>query len=100
LYLPGTTKYSTIKLTRAFTGDTALWDWYTTSAQGGHNARVGGTITISDRSEKPVAQYKFVNAWPRKYEGPTLNAGGNDVLLETVEVVHAGLLLERPGATR
>src|SRR5262245_49784943 len=60
---PGNTKYWTVKLTRAFNGDSALWDWYTTSAQAGHVERVDGTITVFDRSGQPVAHYNFTNAW-------------------------------------
>jgi len=100
VFFPGNTKYSTVKLTRAFNGDSALWDWYTTSAQAGHVERVDGTITVFDRSGQPVAHYNFTNAWPRKYEGPTLNADSNDVPIETLEIVHAGLQFSPRGGTR
>lgn len=93
IFLPGNTKYSPVKLTRAFTGDSALWDWYTTSAATGHVTRLDGTITVFDRSGQTVARYKMINAWPRKYEGPTLNATSTDVPIETIEVVHEGLQL-------
>ena len=33
LFLPGSTKYSPVKLSRAFSGDRALWDWYAAVAQ-------------------------------------------------------------------
>ena len=95
IFLPGATKYSPIRLARAFLGDLALWDWYTTSAQAGHSVRVGGTITVFDRSGQRVAQYTFHQGWPRKYEGPTLNACSNDVPIETIEIAHNGLQLSR-----
>lgn len=100
VFLPGNTKYSPVKLTRAFTGDSALWNWYTSSAAGGQVARTGGTITVFDRAGHAVARYKLVNAWPRKYEAPTLNAGSNDTPVETIELVHEGLQLVTPGGTR
>jgi phage tail-like protein len=99
IFLPGNTKYSPVRLTRAFTGDSALWDWYTTSAATGHVTRFDGTISVFDRSGQPVARYTLTNAWPRKYEGPTLNAGGTDVAIETIEIVHDGLQMTRSPGT-
>lgn len=98
--LPGNTKYSNIKLTRAFSGDRALWEWYTASAGGGHATRVTGSITMLDRSGQPVARYTFVEGWPQKYTGPTLNADGNEVAIESIEIAHEGLQFARPGDTR
>jgi phage tail-like protein len=100
IYLPGNAKYTPVKLSRAFTGDLALWDWYTTSAQGGHITRVTGTITMFDHAGQAVAKWNFVRGWPMKYKGPKLNAGSNDIPLETIEIVHEGLKVTRPDDTR
>jgi phage tail-like protein len=35
---------------------------------------------------KPVTRWNFKNAWPCKYEGPKLNAKGNEVAIETLEL--------------
>jgi phage tail-like protein len=32
----------------------------------------------------------FVNAWPVKYTAPTLNAKGNEIAVETLEIAHEG----------
>jgi phage tail-like protein len=98
--LPGNTKYSIIKLSRAFTGDSALWDWYTTSAQLGHVPRVRGFVSVMGRGGRELARFSFVNAWPRRYEGPSLNADSNDVPLETIEIAHEGLTLTTGGDDR
>jgi phage tail-like protein len=100
IFLPGLTKYSPVKLTRAFTGDSGLWEWYTTSAQAGHVTRVSGVITVFDPMGHALAQYTFVDAWPKKYVGPTLVANSKEVPVETIEIVHAGLLRSRDGGTR
>ena len=96
-FLPGNTKYSNIKLGRAFTGDTRLWDWYTTSAQGGHVGRVNGFVVVMNRAGQEVARYSFTQAWPRKYEGPALDAGANEVAIESIEIAHEGLTLTGSG---
>jgi phage tail-like protein len=61
---------------------------------------VKGSITMLDRAGDPVARYTFVEAWPRKYTGPTLDADGNQVVIESLEIVHEGLQITRPGDTR
>jgi phage tail-like protein len=92
-FLPGNTKYSNIKLSRGFTGDTALWEWYTSSTQGGHVARVNGLVSVMNRGGQEIARFNFMRGWPRKYDGPSLNAGGNDVAIESIEIAHEGLTL-------
>jgi phage tail-like protein len=36
-------------------------------------------------------RWNFVNSWPCKYIGPTLNAKTADVAIETLELAHEGL---------
>jgi phage tail-like protein len=96
-FLPGNTKYSPVKLSRAFTGDSALWDWYTTSARAGHVARVSGFVSVMDATGHEVARFTFQHAWVQKYEGPSLNADSNDVPIESIELVHEGLTLTTSG---
>ena len=35
-------------------------------------------------------RWNFFNAWPTKWTGPTFNAEGNDVAIETLELAHEG----------
>ena len=89
-YFPGATKYSTIKLERAFAGDTQLSDWFTTFSQT-RTERVRVTIVMYDQAGGEVARWNFENAWPQKLTGPVLNAQSNDVPIESLELVHEGL---------
>ena len=41
-------------------------------------------------------RWNFENGWINKIEAPTLNATGNEVAIESVEIVHEGLTLELP----
>ena len=34
------------------------------------------------------------NAWINKIEGPSLKAAGNEIAMESVELVHEGLTIE------
>ena len=89
--LPGLTKYSSIVLKRGFTGDTALYDWFTEFSES-RTQRVDGSITMFDQTHTEVARWNFENAWPSKVSGPTLNADGNQVAIESIELVHEGLV--------
>jgi len=94
-YFPGQTKYSSIKLARAFNGGTELWDWFTAFSQT-PTERVVGTIVMYDQNRTEVARWNFQNAWPKKISGPTLRAGSNEVPIESIELAHEGLTRVRP----
>jgi phage tail-like protein len=94
-YFPGATKFTNIKLERAFTGDTRLSDWFTAFSQS-PSERVQGTIILYDPAQTEVARWNFENAWPQKLTGPVLNAGANDVPIESIELVHEGFIRVPP----
>jgi phage tail-like protein len=87
---PGMTKHSNIVLKWGITTDRALPDWHGRIAKGDIE-RKNGSIVLMDRRGQEVARWNFVRAWPTKYDGPDLNAEGNDVGIETLELVHEGL---------
>ena len=86
-------KYSNITLKRGYTSDTALWDWYKDIVNG-KTVRRNGTITLMDEEGSDVMRWTVENAWPNKIEGPSFNASGNEVAMETMELVHEGVVLE------
>jgi phage tail-like protein len=38
-----------------------------------------------------VARWNFTNAWPTRWDGPSLNIRGNEVATETLVLAHEGL---------
>jgi phage tail-like protein len=88
--LPGLAKYSNIVLKRGFTADLSLWKWIK-SVLDGNAVRAGLTITLLDDQRQPVVKWHVREAWPCKYAGPDLNAKGNDIAIETLEICHEGL---------
>jgi phage tail-like protein len=38
-----------------------------------------------------VRRFDFINAWPVSWEGPTLNADGADLAIETIVIAHHGI---------
>jgi phage tail-like protein len=91
--IPGLRKYTNITLKRGMTTDTSLWNWFKSVAEG-NAQRADGSILLLDLAGQPVLRWNFHNGWPRKWEGPTLNAKASDVAIETLEIAHEGLDLE------
>jgi len=88
--LPGLTKYSNISLKWGMTDDMELYQWHRDAVLGQVQRR-NGSIILLDRSGNETARWNFFNAWPTKYDGPDLNAEGNDVAIETLELAHEGV---------
>lgn len=88
--LPGMTKYSNLTLKWGITDDVDLYTWHRQIVQGQIDRR-NGSIVLLDRAGQEVARWNFFRAWPTKYDGPDLNAEGNDVAIETLELAHEGV---------
>lgn len=94
--LPGLRKFSNITLKRGYTQDRALWAWYNNIAIGVSDRR-DVTITLLNEQRQPVVRWFCEAAWINKIEGPALKATGNEVAMESVELVHEGLTIEGVG---
>jgi len=79
--LPGLTKYSNITLKRGITSGTELWEWRQHVVDG-----------EGDRGQE-LLRWNLVNAWPCKWQGPSFDAKGNEVAIETLELAIEGLSL-------
>ena len=86
-------KYTNITLKRGYTADKSLWQWYTNIFNGMPDRR-NVTIVLMNERREPVLRWNAENAWNNKIEGPALKASGNEVAMESVELVHEGLTLE------
>ena len=91
--LPGLRKYTNIVLKRGYTNDLSLWNWMK-SVLDGQAVRADGSIVLLDEARQPVMRWKFRRGFPCKLVGPTLNAKGNEVAIETLEIAHEGLTIE------
>lgn len=90
--IPGIVKFPNVVLKRGIV-DAALWQWMKTVLTGAtQKAQV--IILLLDEAKQPVARFGLRNAWPRKWEGPSLKAKGNDIAIECLEIVHEELTVE------
>ncbi len=72
------------------TDDRELYDWHRRVVEGDIE-RKNGSIVLRNRRGEEVARWDFVRAWPTKWDFPDLNAEGNDVAIETLELAHEGI---------
>ena len=90
--LPAQTKYSNITLKWGTAPDRDLYDWHRQWVTGDPAAqRKNGSVVLLDRAGQEKLRWNFFNAWPAKWTGPSFQAEGNDVAIETLELAHEGL---------
>lgn len=85
--LPGITKYTNITLKWGLTDSRELYDWYK-DVVNGKIERKSGSIILLDLEGNEKVRWNFFDAWPTKWDGPDFTAKGNDVAVETLELVH------------
>ena len=89
--LPGLKKFSNIVLKRGITDDMDMWKWRKLVEEGKvAEARKNGSIVLFSHEGKEIARWDFVNAWPSKINGPSVNATSNEVAIEELELAHEG----------
>jgi phage tail-like protein len=90
--LPGSQKFGDITLKRGRTDSNDLWTWLK-SVQDGKidDARKSGSIVLYDYAGSEKSRFNFINAWPSKVSLASMQAGGNDILLEECTITHEGI---------
>ena len=97
-------KYSNLVLKKGVTSGTTLWDWHNQILINNVKIRKSGILVLYERNglnlvgaglpgldRTPVAAWMFDNGLPEQVHGPTLNAKGNEISIETLEISHEGL---------
>jgi phage tail-like protein len=92
--LSGLVKYGNLSLKWGITDSLELYEWYQEGVTGKVD-RKNISVVVNDEEGTDVARWNFVQAWPTKYDPTDLNATGNEVGIETLEIVHEGM--ERVG---
>ena len=94
--LPGIEKYPNCTCKRGITGSLVLWEWRKQVRDGGTAFPPTRSVTINllDDQHNPVLKWKLTNAWCTKLTGPSLNAKGNEIAIETLELAYDRLDIE------
>jgi len=89
--LPGRRKYPNVKLTRPLDKDSqTVVKWV--SGLVSKVERQNAEIAVMDASGEVVCRWNLTGVCPVKWTGPTLDAGGNQVASESLELAHNGFL--------
>ena len=91
--IPGLRKYGPISLKRGMVSDSTLWDWYRNIATGKLDRR-NGSVILMDEQRKDVLRWNFESAWPNKIQASDLKASGNEIAIESIELVVESITLE------
>lgn len=92
--MPGMQKYSNITLKRGtFASDNEYYAWWNTVKLNTIERR-DITISLLNEEHAPVVVWKVKNAWPTKIQSTDLKADGNEVAIESMELVHEGLSIQ------
>lgn len=90
--LPGLTKYGNITLKRGMTENSALGRWHRDIVDGKIGEfRKTVVITALDEAGADKARFVVNKAWPTKYDPSDLNAKGNEVAIELLELANEGI---------
>jgi phage tail-like protein len=94
--LTGLLGLTTIKLARGITTDRALWDWRYAVATG-KTVRKNISIILRDEAGNDQIRWDLINCWPSKWSGPSFDAGSDAIAIETLEIVHEGIEVQKWG---
>ncbi|PSJ18969.1 phage tail protein [Nitrosomonas supralitoralis] len=91
--MPGMKKFGNVTMKKGvFKDDNKFWDWFD-QIKMNKIKRLPVTITLLDEGGGAVMVWKLANAWPTKITGTDLKSEGNEVAIETIEIVHEGLTI-------
>ncbi len=92
--MPGIKKSGNVTMKKGvYKSDNKFWDWFN-QIKMNTIKRVPVTISLLDETGAPTMVWTLANAWPTKISGTDLKADGNEVAIETIEIVHEGITID------
>jgi phage tail-like protein len=94
--MPGLQKSGNITMKKGiFKSDNKFWDWFS-QIKMNTVKRIPLTISLLDESGSATMVWSVKNAWPTKITGTDLKSNGNEVAIESIEIVHEGITIDNP----
>lgn len=90
--LSGLNTYGSVTLKKGLSASSDLSDWQADVEQfgAGRNRRTISLILVDDEGTD-AARWDIIEAWPTKINTSGLNATGNSVMIETLEILNEGI---------
>lgn len=90
--LSGLTKYGNITLKKGLTDSMELYQWRKqVEDAGAAKARKNISLVLIDEEGNDKARWDIIEAWPTKYDPSDFSAKANEVVIESLELVHEGI---------
>lgn len=91
---PGLIKVNNISLKRGIVEkNNELFNWFNNNGAPNVERRDIAISLLNDEGN-PVMVWNIMQAWPVKCEGPGLKATGNEIAIESIELVHEGIKVQ------
>ncbi len=92
--MPGIAKYGNVTFKKGvFPGNDTFMNWYS-QIKMNTIKRETVVVRLIDEAGNPVVQWNLNNAWPTKITSNSMENNENDVIIETIELVHEGLVVK------
>jgi phage tail-like protein len=91
-FLPGNTKYTNVKLSRAACEDSAKVKKWLGDTSFGHKTDMSAKLFLYDSKGEEVLHWDFWNILPVKWSIGGFDAGASKVQVETLEFAHMGFI--------
>ncbi len=88
---PSRTDFGNLTLKHGVTESSDLYEWFLRVMQGKDDRKLVSVILMTEALEELV-RWEFLNAFPVKWSGPSLQVGSGAVSIETLELAHEGLI--------
>lgn len=91
--LPGQGSYPNLTLKVGYINSTMLEGWHRNFSQKpGGVGRKNVSIVLLNLAGQEERRWSFTRCWPVKWEGPEFDASAAQILVESVEIAHEGLV--------
>ena len=95
--LPGAESFGNVILRRGMTSNFDLWDWWERVRRGQGARATCDIVVLSPDLAQERVRFRLYRCLPAKLTGPALNAAGNDIAIESLELACEGIDVVRPG---
>ena len=92
--LMGLNNYGNITLKRGITNNDELWKWRENLMKGTADRREI-SIVLLDTTGAEKIRWNLTNCWPTTWSGAELNATSDEVAVETLELAHEGITVDK-----
>jgi len=94
-HLPGRLKVGNVTLKRGLVRSNEFLKWCMDAALVKPMDRRNISVVLFDQGGAPVLRWNFQRAFPVKWVGPSLTADSSTMAIESVELAHEGLTVEK-----